>query len=131
MMLLIATAFAIDPVPTYPVRHPVPGERDCPEAIVVAPGAVLNCAGILVPMHEFAPLRDRADNGDRYRLDAEGYRTGWVLEREHSGSLEGQLQDSRKAERRQRVRVQLAGGLGVVAGVGLTLATVWAVGQLR
>ena len=129
VMLTISLALAADPPPRPAPPAATPGEctRNIPVPVGPLPPELGKCAGVLVPTSDLADLLQievYAEHvADLYAVD--------------TAALEAQLAAER--ERAEWYRVQAARpkvepavwvGVGVVGGVGVTLAAAWGMGQV-
>lgn len=135
-MILASLAFAADPPERPKPPAPVPGE--CAKSIPVVvdtaiPSSLLSaagkaaCSGVLVPSSQLADLLATevwADELDgRYRVDMASIEVRLSAEQAQSEWWKEQ------AERPKAEPIALV-GVGLIGGIGLTVLSAWAMGQV-
>ena len=131
MIWLLGAAFAAEP-PARPKPHESQ-TGDCEETSPVAPDVTLLCAALAVPPADLADLLSDREWAfllrDKYQLDttqleAENAALQWQLD-----YLNGELTRAR-APKPLNERPGLWLGIGTAAGLGITIGSAWAVGQI-
>ena len=128
--LLLSTVFAAEP-PARP-EPSIPQSDDCEQIEPVTPDTTILCAALAVPPADLADLLADREWAfvlrDKYRIDtaqleAEKTNLQWQID-----YLQVELDYARHPPLRERPGLWL--GVGTAAGLGLTLGSAWAVGQV-